>query len=165
MSIAGMKLDENEYLADLETLDRYQSYSAEVGRLAALALATLGFLFSLGVHDGEVQDLGWSLLRHSRMFGSALVALTGAIGLALAHRYFSTDAFAALIRSIRLAKSANDESDDSLRNRVAELRHESQALRESLRRSGWLIAAASLSLVIGVLLSGWSLLLSLSSVP
>jgi hypothetical protein len=142
MSITGATISETEYKADLEVLDRYQAYSAEVARLATLMIVAFGFLLSFAFHDGARTQFGNALLQHGRVLQSGIISLGAAIGFALAHRYVSTEVLTSLIRSLRLSKNTVDSGDETLAK-------ERKPFLRNLRLSGLLIAAASLFLVIG----------------
>ena len=98
-------ISEPEYKADLEVLDRYQAFSAEVARLAILVIIAFGFLLSFAFYNGGRTQFGDALLRHRHILKFGILALGIAVGLALAHRYVSTDAMSVLIRNIRISKS------------------------------------------------------------
>jgi hypothetical protein len=135
-------ISEPEYKADLEVLDRYQAYSAEVARLAILTIIAFGFLLSFAFHNGGRTQFGDALLRHKYFLTTGILALGIAVGLALAHRYVSTDSMSVLIRNIRISKSQGTFTSDYVRAQGAQL-------FRRLRLSGWLIAAASIFLVAG----------------
>jgi hypothetical protein len=78
-------IDERSYKPDLELLDRYQAFSAELLRVALLAIGLFGF--SVKELHAPAGMSGWWL-------GLALLAfgfLAVAAGCALGHRYYSTD--------------------------------------------------------------------------
>lgn len=150
MRVAGTTIAEEEYKPDLEVLDRYQAYSAEVARLATLSTIAFGFLLSFAFHEGHRTEFGKALLQYRYFLEFGIVSLGAAIGLALAHRYVSTDVLASLIRSLRLAKVAIDSPSDEKQPDLEHVRHqEREELRRRLRQSGLLIAAASFCLVVG----------------
>jgi len=153
MTLAGASILEAEYKPDMEVLDRYQAYSAEVARLAALALVAFGFLLQIAFHEGHRTEFGSALLSHPNLLGLGVVLLGFAIGFALAHRYVSTDVLASLIRSIRLGQMAREASKPESDARVAEAQQldEQQELRQRLAQSAWAIAVASFCLVAGAL--------------
>ncbi|MDX6529238.1 MAG: hypothetical protein QOH41_1528 [Blastocatellia bacterium] len=136
-------ISETEYKADLEVLDRYQAYSAEVARLAILTIIGFGFLLSFAFYQGGRTQFGDALLRHKYVLTTGILALGIAVGLALAHRYVSTDSMSVLIRNIRIYKSGGIFKPDYVRDQAAQL-------FRRFRLSGWLIAAASIFLVVGV---------------
>jgi hypothetical protein len=135
-------IPEPEYKADLEVLDRYQAYSAEVARLATLTIIAFGFLLSFAFYNGGRTQFGDALLRHKYVLTSRILALGIAVGLALAHRYVSTDAMSVLIRNIRISKSQDNFTPDYVQA-------QGNQLFRRFKLSGWLIAAASLFLVVG----------------
>lgn len=149
-------ITEPEYKADLEVLDRYQAYSAEVARLAVLILIAFGFLMSFAFHDGGRTQFGDALFRHKNFLMVGIVALGVAVGFALAHRYVSTDAMAVLVRNIRISKSSGTFKPDYVRGQEAQL-------WRRLRWSSWFIAAASLFLVAGAFCIAWAALAALAA--
>ena len=161
MTLVGLELPETEYKADLELLDRYQAYSTEVARLATLEVAALGFLLPLAYDNGRRTSLGNALLGQGVLLASALVLLASAVALCLSHRYMSTDAFASMIRAMRLSKLAATSNRESSTDQS--LVDERRALFIRLRHSGRLIWLASFCLVAGTLCLAIAVLCALES--
>ena len=72
-------ITEPEYKADLEVLDRYQAYSAEVARLAILAIIAFGFLLSFTFHEGRRTHFGDVLLQRKYVLTFGILALGVAV--------------------------------------------------------------------------------------
>jgi hypothetical protein len=87
---------------------------------------------------------------------SGILALGIAVGFALTHRYVSTDVMSVLIRNIRMSKSPGTFKPDYVRDQGA-------LLLRRLRWSSWLIAAASVCLVVGAVCIAWAALAALAA--
>jgi hypothetical protein len=107
-------LEESSYKIDLEVVDRYQSFSAELLRLALLGIAGYGFLLSQIVFkstgatpflESLKGNTGWLVL--------GLVALGFAVASALGHRYYSTECITHYARLLRLLKQFTEPNDDA----------------------------------------------------
>jgi hypothetical protein len=98
-------VEETLYAADFELLDRYQSFSAELLRLAMAGIAAIGFLLSV-----DATDFGKTIVGHvlagtaSRVgIGLSVAAFCIAAAAALAHRYLSADGMHYFIRVAKWA--------------------------------------------------------------
>lgn len=89
------------YKVDLELLDRYNAFAAEVLRLALLGVAGYGFLLTKIVADSVERA---RLLERAGpvLIWVGLAALAVSAASALAHRYFATDSMAHHVRKLRL---------------------------------------------------------------
>jgi hypothetical protein len=120
------EIEEKTYQAELALLDRYQTFSAEILRIALLGLAAFGYLFK-----EMLLKIDWKqascLPRVSKVLMSFSIAMFGvSAACALAHRFFSTEAARFFFYALRLEKSFAKSED--------------QALDEEARceRDGWL---------------------------
>jgi len=118
-----MEINDSKYKADLELLDRYQSFSSELLRLSLLGIAIFGILskvdsFSIGSIKNYIL---WSIL----CFGLSA-------SFALAHRFFSSKGIYHHLRYLRKEHL----QDKTSRNWAYQF-------------SGILLAAASLFLGVG----------------
>jgi hypothetical protein len=94
---------------DLEILDRYQMFSAEIVRISLLGLSGLGILiFNLFVKNASANqsfaashELKWEIILTALLFGIASSA-------SLLHRYFSSDGMACHLRVLRMEKAGRD---------------------------------------------------------
>ncbi len=112
--------DLHDFDYDLEILDRYQKFSAEIVRLSVAALSVIGFLAAFLAKDGCSNLVCLSVLLERCWPRFLLVAVFWSLGLAiagaLAHRYFSTDSMATYLQ--RLRTTAPD--------KIGQLREETQ---------------------------------------
>ncbi len=98
----GTPVLEDAYKADLEILDRYQSYSSELIRLSLLGIGALAFfLTQVALAHEPPSDLKDELA--ALAFGISALLFTLSTACALSHRYHSTDGFASHIKAIRFA--------------------------------------------------------------
>jgi len=149
--LSEIPVPKEAYEVDLAVLDRYQSFSAELLRLALLVLAGYGFLIT---NVGKASD--------SRVFfepsgASRYVLAVGAVSLAvsamcaLGHRYFSTDSLTHHVRRLRLQRRLAEEPEDTAeRTRLEKVIHqESVSLSQDLERCRRLLLWSSVSLLVG----------------
>jgi len=153
--LSEIAIPKDVYDIDLVVLDRYQSFSAELLRLALLGLAGYGFLvgnivFKVQAKDGALPYMNafissWPLL----VVGVLTLAL--AAMMALGHRYFATDSLTQQVRRLRLRKRLDDlKEQEAERERLEQIiAHESQSLMSDLNRCRWLLLGASIFLLIG----------------
>lgn len=113
-SLAAQPVDEMDYKADLELLDRFQGVSAELIRLSLLGIGVLGFLLR-GTIDAKsrptwLQDkpLGVAVGISALLF--AISAFAG-----LLHRYYSADGFYYHIKEARLRQRDGASSSQAVR--------------------------------------------------
>ena len=94
------------YEADLQVVDRYQSFSSELLRLSLLGITGYGFLIANIVLKATKNPEQYMLLGPWTV--SALIIGAVALGLcaatALGHRYFSTDCITHFVRRLRATK-------------------------------------------------------------
>lgn len=101
----GFPLAVDDYQFDRDLYDRFVAYSAEIDRLALLAIAVIGFALGLlDKQDGSRRVLleGWVWAPTAL----GLAALCLAAGLCLAHRWLSTEGLYELGRCLRAYRVA-----------------------------------------------------------
>lgn len=153
--LSEIPLEGNSYQVDLEVLDRYQSFSAELLRLALLCLAGFGFLISNVVFERTDTGASAALLARCRdtqpILSLGALSLAAAAMCALGHRYFSTDSMAHHVRRLRLTRRLAElpASERDELERIVGV--ESASLRKDLDRCRKLLVGAIVMLVVGTL--------------
>lgn len=145
-------LDEKAYAADFALLDRYQGFSAELLRIALVAVAAFGFLL-------EQFGLAWIPSGGRIVAIGSLVLLTLSAGFALAHRYLSSDGMFHHLRLLRLAQRPKTPQTEQ----KAGVDREQRALRYQL--SGYALGLSSVALLLGVGLLAAFLVVLLVNTP
>jgi len=153
-SLAEVELEEGVCREDFALLDRYQSYSAELLRIALLTIAVCGFLLKevyLAPSNCQLLEM-LKAQRSTIMIGVYAIAISAA--LATGHRYFSSDSMACQIRYIRLSKLRNSTESGS-----KEWEKFNDAMACEKKRNGGRLAIckhclrfSALTLIVGVLL-------------
>ncbi|MCL1036196.1 hypothetical protein L2725_03225 [Shewanella corallii] len=141
--LGGNAINEDSYRIDIIVLEKYQSFSTELLRLALLGIAGYGFLVSnvaLKVKDGGMHLFTDGFLGPVFLVLGALAFAISALS-ALAHRYYSSDCLTHFVRLLRLKESENDllESIDS----------EEASLDKDLNRCKRYLIMSCLALVVG----------------
>jgi hypothetical protein len=109
----GIRIDEKRYKPDLDLLDRYLAYSAELLRLALLGLAGYGFLLKELVYSSTPRTDFTDRLFHSRwILICGVICLGVSAALALQHRIFATDSLACIIDHLRHRAVRNEAGAD-----------------------------------------------------
>ena len=127
-------LDENSYKPDIELLERYHAYSAELLRLSLAGLGVIGFLVTskLVTYSAVKICLALSVI----LFG---VSADGALG----HRYLSSDGIHHLIKAVRLSKLRNlDEK---------RIKDQDSQMKEKYERSWKYLRLSCVSLALGAM--------------
>ena len=129
--------DKHSFDDDVGLLDRYQSFSGEVLRLALLSLGAIGFLLTTA-QKNEKGDAVLSLEAKGvrPLFVVAIICLSLSICCSLVHRYYSTDSMAWHLDKRRREKPAHIEKATRARDRAFDI-------------STWSIFAAPALLTIG----------------
>lgn len=145
--LADVTLPEEAYSADLQVNERAQVFTTEIVRLALLAIAGVGFLMA------EPQGGNGLVLRPVWLLFVGLLFLGAAVGLALLHRYFSTDCIVCQIAILRLLKRLEAVS---LRSDVRTDLEKKISLRRSRQEKDmffcrWFTFFAATSLAMGAL--------------
>jgi len=133
--VIGTEIPEQRYKVDFEILDRFQSFSKELLRLAFLGMAGCGFLLSRTVYAEKPQSLPVASLLSIALAAAALSATTAC---AVAHLYFSTDS---MVHFVTLLRRPGD-------------RDERRSMICDFKISALLFQAASIFLCMGVMLVG-----------
>jgi len=127
-------LDENSYKPDIELLERYHAYSAELLRLSLAGLGVIGFLVTskLVTYSAVKICLALSVI----LFG---VSAGGALG----HRYLSSDGIHHLMKAVRLSKLRNlDEK---------RIKDQDSQMKEKYERSWKYLRLSCVSLALGAM--------------
>jgi hypothetical protein len=169
--LSEIAVSKDAYEIDLAVLDRYQSFSAELLRLALLGQAGCGFLIANVVF--KAADSSGSLLFFGAFSSARYLLAAGSLSLvvstacALGHRYFSTDSITHLVRRLRLRKRLTEllESDPERANLEMIVLQESKSLRKDLNRCRWLLLWSSVLLLIGLIGVACSFAVTLFSRP
>ena len=141
----GLVVPEDEYKVDLELLDRYQAYSAELLRLSLLGIAGYGFLIKeVLLTDKAGKSLCQARLIESGWLLIGVVMLGASAATALAHRNFSTDACACIIAFLRMTNSKPPASP-------VLIDRERQTIHSELKWSGRFLVASAWFLALGAL--------------
>jgi hypothetical protein len=137
------ELGETNYKAELELVDRYQSFTAELLRLSLLGIAVFGFLYEK-IFKGIDPQKFYTNIGVAKNLAAAGVLMFGisAAG-ALTFRYFATEGIRFYIEALRLKKEDDDRAQKSLNRRYRQIR---------ICRGAKVIAAVALALG-GVLMS------------
>ena len=152
-SLAEVSLDDDSCREDFSIMDRYQSFSSELLRVALLGIAVCGFLLK-EVYFAEKHDSFLAALkgyRHIFQFGMLSLALCAAF--ALAHRYVSSDSMAFQVGYLRLRKlrDAAGEGDAQYQCLNAKMATEKSRYRNRLKMCWWWLLLAAIFHVLGVL--------------
>jgi hypothetical protein len=126
---------EDRYKSHLELAKLYQAFSGEILRLSLAAIAAVGFLASQ--HEGAGAALASCLVGDRTAHGCVVasgVFLVLASGLALAHRYYSSDVMSYLIEWTWRPRTDKQKA----------------AIRRQLAISNWTILLAPTALGLGV---------------
>lgn len=157
-------IDEKQYKAELELLDRFHIFSAELLRLSLIGIAVFGFLYEklFSRIDERFPHLNFFL---SPKWASGISVLLFSISaaIALAHRYFSTDAAGFYVHSLRiefklleLQKNNNEEALQKKSLLEDELKCWMKRRGKWLTICSWLKFFSALLLALGALLMGYA---------
>jgi hypothetical protein len=103
------RIEEALYRPDLQLLEKYQSFSQELLRLALLLLAGYGFLLKeVALHEGDGATFFGRMAKAKWLLLVGLVAIGLSAAASLAHRYFSTDGVEHEIRYLRVTAKASE---------------------------------------------------------
>lgn len=125
---------EDSYKSDIQLLDRYQAYSAELLRLSLAGLGVVGFLISNKLVTQQPVKI-------CLMIGIILFGISS--GCALGHRYFSSDGVFYLMKAIRLSNRKNPDE--------GRIKYESNQMKEKYKRSWDYLRVSCFSLALGAL--------------
>ena len=145
------ELNEDKYKAELQLVDRYQSFVAELLRLSLLGIAVFGFLYTNKIFPG-LPSWGESIAKYLAIF--SIVAFGLSAGFALAFRFYAAEAASKYIEALRFPPH-NKRAAESLHTRMK---------RVHIARLTKLLSAVMLGLG-GLLVVGCIITLMLSSTP
>ena len=158
--LSEIPISKEEYEIDLAILDRYQSFSGELLRMALLGLAGYGFLIAnVVLRAGSGASLFFATVPSSR-YALALgaVSLCICVMCSLGHRYYSTDSIAHHVRRLRLRKRMDQLCATSANWKELDARaaQEIDSLHRDLTKCRWLLVTAAALLVVGAFCVAWS---------
>jgi len=135
----GIRIDDRRFKPDMDLLDRYVAYSAELLRLALLGMAGYGFLLKEAFSASGAGALSASLhkTRWSLIVGIISLGISAAI--ALQHRIYATDVVACIIANLRYRVQKNQPKANE----------EAQELRLKLKLSALFLPLSALFLWLG----------------
>jgi hypothetical protein len=121
-------LDEAKYKAELQLVDRYQSFVAELLRLSLLGIAVFGFLYKIALENNANIDAA----KYPAALGVLLFGISAAS--ALIFRFFAIEGARYYIEALRFTPTSID-STQPLRTEERDHQAEKQKLRaeESLQ--------------------------------
>lgn len=135
--LGHIPIGEGTYRGDLELVDRYVAFSAELVRMALLAFGALGFYLKEFVANAAQPDR--PPLWFVKLFAVSAVVLAVTIAAGLLHRYYSSDGLHHHFKSVRLGVLLNDREDTDLLDSI-EYERISRNRRYSLANR-WLVTA------------------------
>jgi len=148
IALGHYPLPGNTFEHDLSVSDRYQSFSAELLRLALLGITAIGFIITnilfrtTSPADSPVQPAK-ALSPEFKSFVALSLAFLGASALcALLHRYYGADSIAYHLESLR-RDIRQAPKDDELAKK------ERAGRRQRFRFSGWLLISSAIFLWLG----------------
>lgn len=137
---------------DQDMLDRYVGFSSELLRLSLAGIAAVGFLITSIAIDARL----WPLPPATATPVTISLRLLGtAAGVALLHRYVSTDAMAFHVCYLRMLLNQEEVAGS----------HERRARDRRLKLGGWALALAAIALGCGAIALAVALLGLLSLQP
>lgn len=151
------EVEEPLYQADLEVLSKYQSYSAELLRLALFLLTGYGFLLKEIVLPGGSPSIFFrKLSERPWLLVGSLIAIGICAAASLVHRYASTDGFRSLVAyhrgSKRLAETPSGETFEVMERTLTK---EYRTMLLLFKVSTWSLRLSALAL--GMAAAGTSL--------
>lgn len=143
-------LCEKQYKAELELLDRFLLFSAELVRISLLGIAVFGFLIKEVFFDQAGNPISKPSIWLSAL---GVLALAVSAALALAHRYYATDAFRYYLYGLRtLSIDATDEKPKERAQRLERTRVHLSKRDSWLARCIWFKILSVASLALGAVL-------------
>lgn len=120
-STAFDKMDETNYKAELDLVDRYQSFVAELLRLSLLGIAVFGFLYEKIFKDIGPQELCTNLgaAKYLAAVGVIMFGISAAV--ALIFRYCATEGARFYIEALRLKSKNGNRAQESLDKRYQKI--------------------------------------------
>ena len=153
--LGGEKVAEDRFKVDLAVLDRYQSFTTEVLRLALLGLAGYGFLITNVVFQKlPNSDLRYlkALADNQWLWAGGIAVLGISAASALAHRYYSSDCLTHFVRRVRLTEYTISCPAIEKVSIDTKIQNEEQSLAEDLRMCHFTLATTCGTLGLGICL-------------
>ncbi|SRR6266446_1581320 len=136
----GIRIDDKRFKPDMDLLDKYLAYSAELLRLALLGMAGYAFLLKELVYPSNAKaEFALRLSQNRWILIGDVVSLGISAALALQHRIFATDSVSCIIDHLRHRAVKNQSGADQQANKM----------RFNLKWSGWLLWFSALFLGLG----------------
>lgn len=155
--LGGLPITEDRYKVDLAVLDRYQSFSAELLRLALLGIAGYGFLIANIAFKADrsgAYTFFTPFAQNKEFLIAGAVALAVSAATALGHRYFSTDCLTHFVRRLRLTQSIGDLAGQSTKEcTLKTIGAEENSLERDIDTCRWLLMLSASSLAVGTICS------------
>jgi hypothetical protein len=151
-SIGEIKVEPDHYKADVELLDKYQAFSAELLRLSLAGMVVIGFLIEKIVAGGRFSTDDTAALIGFKIcsFGSVILLCVSAAA-SLLHRYFATDGVYYPVKAVRLRLLSHSMKamDSDIQTRLDEAIKNRKAI---YKLSGTFLLAAGVFLWAGIVL-------------
>jgi hypothetical protein len=153
-------LTEGNYKAELELVDRYQLFTAEILRLSLLGIAVFGFLYKIMFPGVTPSNLSPSIGSAKILAALGIIMFGISAASALIFRYFATEGLRFYIEALRFMPGKLDCTQESLNN--VTLAQESLNERKSkINVCIWSKATAAFTLGLGGFLVALALFLLL----
>lgn len=120
-------IQETDYRVELELLNKFLTFSAELLRLSLLGIAVVGYVYTKIIIPSKQIDPS---LFTKVLFISGIVSFTASAGTALRHRYIATDAFRHFVFGLRLHKRVSDQETEKEKYRD----FNSESIKELIER-------------------------------
>lgn len=150
-STAFDDLTETNYKAELELVDRYQSFTAEILRLSLLGIAVFGFLYEKIFKDIDPQKLSTNIRAAKDLAASGVLSFGVSAAGALVFRFFATEGARFYIEALRLKSKDISRAQESLNKRYRKIlicRWSKGIAAVTLALGGVLVSAALYLLLI-----------------
>jgi hypothetical protein len=127
-------IGEEAYKSDIQLLDRYQAYSAELLRLSLAGLGVVGFLVSNKLITQQPVRI---------LLTIGIISFGISSGCALGYRYLSSDGVHHLMKAAMLSNRKNPDE--------GRIKYESEQMKGKYKRSWDYLRASCVSLALGAL--------------
>ena len=150
---------------DLELLDRYVGFSAELVRLSSVGLGAIALYLKAALAENPSADVrtGWFNL----LLGAAALLFALAVCCGLLHRYHATDGLASHIRALRLAnrqEAGAAEQEREERNGRYKRAESWMVSSECALAAGALVAGVAFAVRFSTLETRWSTAVTAASI-
>jgi hypothetical protein len=143
--LGQQEADENRYKPDLELMDRYTAFSAELVRISLLGIAGLGFYlkeFVAPEKKPQMAQAGALLVQwFGVLLGIAGLLLSVAAACGLLHRFYAADGFFHHLKALRREKRGDA---------PAKVGHEAQLRNRQYSISGGWLVSSECAVVAGI---------------